>query len=203
MTVLASLLVEPSRYALLVLAAAALILTPGPDTLFVLARGLDARTQGLRAALGVTLGILFHTALVVVGVAALYRSVPGAESVVRTAGAIYLCYLGIDTLRTAGDEETAIAHGGVREGFTVNALNPQVALFFLAFLPGFVPSSGGSGAIALFGATYAGLTALYLGGVALAADGAATLLQSDRAGRALDRIAGTLLVALGVWLFVS
>ncbi|GAB7090093.1 LysE family translocator [Halorubrum luteum] len=203
MTVAASLLIEPSRYALFVLAAVALILTPGPDTLFVLARGLETRTQGVRAALGVTLGILFHTVLVTVGVAALYRSVPGAESVVRTAGAIYLCYLGVNTLWSAGDEETTVARGGVREGFTVNALNPQVALFFLAFLPGFVPPSGGSGTIAFLGATYAGLTALYLGGVAVAAGGAATLLQSERTGRALDRIAGTLLVALGVWLFVS
>ncbi|SMO48223.1 LysE family translocator [Halorubrum cibi] len=133
---------DPPTYALFVLAAATLIVTPGPDTLFVLSCGLEDRGAGLRAALGVTTGILFHTALVVIGVAAVYRAVPGAERVVRIAGGIYLCYLGVDTLRSAGEEASSTGGDGVREGFLVNALNPQVALFFLAFLPGFVESGG-------------------------------------------------------------
>ena len=201
--------VDLPTYALFVLAAAALIVTPGPDTLFVLSRGLENRTAGLRAALGVTVGILFHTALVVVGVAAIYRTVPGAERVVRVAGAIYLCYLGIDTLRSAGSTEPSTGSGGVREGFLVNALNPQVALFFLAFLPGFVSGGGAGGdggtggAVVVLGATYAGLTAVYLGGVAVVADGAAGVLQSERTGRWLDRVAGGILLLLGVWLLTG
>lgn len=202
---------DPPTYALFVLAAATLIVTPGPDTLFVLSRGIDGRTAGLRAALGVTVGILFHTALVVVGVAAVYRAVPGAERVVRVVGAVYLCYLGIDTLRSAGNERSTATDGGVREGFLVNALNPQVALFFLAFLPGFVASGGGGtafgsgsgAAIAVLGATYAVLTAVYLGGVAVAADGAAEILRAERTGRLLDRVAGGILLLLGVWLLVG
>lgn len=198
-----------STYALFVLAAAALIVTPGPDTLFVISRGLEDRTAGLRAALGVTIGILFHTALVVVGVAAIYRTVPGAERVVRVAGAIYLCYLGIDTLRSAGREEPSTRGGGVREGFLINALNPQVALFFLAFLPGFVAGGGSGGdggaggAVIVLGATYAVLTGVYLGTVAVVADGAAGVLQSDRAGRWLDRVAGGMLLLLGAWLLTT
>nr|WP_122103981.1 LysE family translocator [Halobellus captivus] len=202
---------DPPTYALFVLAAVTLIVTPGPDTLFVLSRGIDGRTAGLRAALGVTVGILFHTALVVVGVAAVYRAVPGAERVVRVVGAVYLCYLGIDTLRSAGNERSAATDGGVREGFLVNALNPQVALFFLAFLPGFVAGGGGGtafgsgsgAAIAVLGATYAVLTAVYLGGVAVAADGAAEILRAERTGRLLDRVAGGILLLLGVWLLVG
>ncbi|GAA0522628.1 Threonine/homoserine/homoserine lactone efflux protein [Halorubrum aquaticum] len=213
----------PPTYALFVLAAATLIVTPGPDTLFVLSCGLENRAAGLRAALGVTAGILFHTALVVVGVAAVYRAVPGAERVVRVAGGIYLCYLGVDTLRSAGDDAPPTGGDGIREGFLVNALNPQVALFFLAFLPGFVgggdvgggAGGGGvgggalggfsaeSGAIALLGATYAGLTAVYLGCVAIAADGAAGVLQSAETGRRLDRVAGGILLLLGVWVLVG
>ncbi|OYR38561.1 LysE family transporter, partial [Halorubrum sp. Eb13] len=65
-----ALAVDPSTYALFLLAAATLVVTPGPDTLYVLSRGIEDRTAGLRAALGVTTGILFHTALVAVGVAA-------------------------------------------------------------------------------------------------------------------------------------
>lgn len=192
--------VDPSTYALFVVAAATLIVTPGPDTLFVLARGLEDRGAGLRAAAGVTTGILFHTVLVVVGVAAVYRTLPGAEGVVRTAGAVYLCYLGIDTLRSADRVAATSGHGGVREGFLVNALNPQVALFFLAFLPGFAPDAGNGGSLAVLGVTYAALTAAYLGVVALVADGAAGILRSERTGRRLDRLAGTILLVLGVWL---
>jgi threonine/homoserine/homoserine lactone efflux protein len=191
--------VDPSTYVLFVLAAATLIVVPGPDTLFVLSRGLESRDAGLRAALGVTGGILFHTTLVVVGVAAVYRTVPGAEHVIQVAGALYLWYLGVDTLRAAGDDEPGAATGGVREGFLVNALNPQVALFFLAFLPGFAASAGGTGAsetsLAVLGVTYAGLTATYLGGVAVVAD-------APRAGRWLDRVAGGLLLVLGGWVLL-
>lgn len=194
--------VAPSAYAVFLLAAATLIATPGPDTLFVLSRSVESRAGGLRAAAGVTVGILFHTALVVVGVAALYRSVPGARRVVRVAGALYLVYLGVETLRAAGAEAPS-ASGGLRQGFLVNALNPQVALFFLAFLPGFVSAGAETASLAFLGATYAALTAVYLGGVALLADGAAAALRSDGVGRRLDRISGTILIALGVWLLVG
>jgi threonine/homoserine/homoserine lactone efflux protein len=199
----AALAVDPSTYALFVLAAAALIVTPGPDTLFVLSRGLEDRRAGLRAALGVTVGILFHTALVAVGVAAIYRTVPGAERVVRLVGGLFLVYLGVDTLRSAGSDEPSPAGGGVREGFLVNALNPQVALFFLAFLPGFATGSAGGDAggtsVAVLGATYAALTALYLGAVAVVTDGAADVLRSARTGRWLDRVAGGILLLIGAW----
>ena len=194
--------IAPSAYALFVLAAATLIATPGPDTLFVLSRATDGRRAGIRAAAGVTVGILFHTALVVVGVAALYRTVPGARRAVRVAGALYLCYLGVETLRAAGTEEPSTS-GGLRQGFLVNALNPQVALFFLAFLPGFVSAGAETASLAFLGATYAALTAVYLGGVALLADGVAASLRSDGVGRRLDLLSGALLIGLGVWLLVG
>lgn len=199
----AALAVDPSTYALFVLAAATLIATPGPDTLFVLSRGITGRTAGLRAALGVTTGILFHTALVAVGVAAVYRTVPGAERIVRIVGGLFLLYLGVDALRSAGGDRSSPAGGGVREGFLVNALNPQVALFFLAFLPGFAAGGaggdGGGTSVAVLGVTYAALTALYLGVVAVVADGAADLLRSERTGRWLDRVAGGTLLLIGAW----
>ena len=195
--------IDPPTYALFVVAAATLILTPGPDTLFVLSRGIAGRTAGLRAALGVTTGILFHTALVVVGVAAIYRTVPGAERAVQVVGGLFLVYLGIDTFRSAGGDRSSPAGGGVREGFLINALNPQVALFFLAFLPGFAAGSaggdGGGTSIAVLGATYAALTAVYLGAVAVVADEAADVLRSERTGRWLDRLAGGILLLIGAW----
>jgi threonine/homoserine/homoserine lactone efflux protein len=199
----AAVALDPSTYVPFVLAAATLILTPGPDTLFVLSRGIAGRTAGLRAALGVTAGILFHTALVAVGVAAIYRTIPGAERAVQVLGGVFLVYLGIDTFRSAGGDRSSPAGGGVRDGFLINALNPQVALFFLAFLPGFAAgSAGGDGAgtsVVVLGATYAALTAVYLGAVAVVADEAADVLRSERTGRWLDRLAGAILLLIGVW----
>ncbi|TKX74185.1 LysE family translocator [Halorubrum sp. GN11_10-6_MGM] len=192
-----------ATYALFVLSAATLVATPGPDTLFVLSRAVEDRRTGLHAAAGVTTGILFHTALVVVGVAAVYRTIPGAEPLIRTAGGVYLCYLGVDTFWSAGTAAPSTA-GGLREGFLVNALNPQVALFFLAFLPGFVPAGAGETVpLAVLGVTYAALTAAYLGAVAVLADGAAAYLRSDGLDRLLNRVAGAVLVALGGWLLLS
>jgi threonine/homoserine/homoserine lactone efflux protein len=202
----AALAVDPSTYALFVLAAATLIATPGPDTLFVLSRGIEDRTAGLRAALGVTTGILFHTALVAVGVAAVYRTVPAAERAVQVLGGLFLVYLGVDTLRSAGGGRSSSAGGGVREGFLINALNPQVALFFLAFLPGFAARGGGGAggtSVAVLGATYAALTALYLGVVAVVADGAADALRSERTARWLDRVAGGILLLIGAWALIG
>ncbi len=201
MPVSAMALPDPSTYALFVLAAATLVAAPGPDTLFVISRGLEGRAVGLRAAGGVTIGILFHTALVVAGLAALYRSVPGAERAVALVGGVYLCYLGIESIRSAGGSD-APEEGGFRQGFLVNALNPQVALFFLAFLPGFAGDGGGT-AIAALGGTYAVLTAIYLGVVALAADGAARVLRAEGTRIWLDRIAGAVLLGLGIWLIAA
>jgi len=199
---------DPSTYVLFVLAATTLILTPGPDTLFVLSRGIEGRTAGLRAALGVTTGILFHTGLVVIGVAAVYRTVPGAERAVQLVGGLFLLYLGIDALRSAGSDRLSPAGGGVREGFLINALNPQVALFFLAFLPGFAAGSAGGDtaggtSIAILGATYAALTAAYLGVVAVVADEAADVIRSPRTGRWLDRISGGILLLIAAWVLTG
>jgi len=201
------LAVEASTYALFVAAAVALIVAPGPDTLFVLSQGIESRRAGVRAALGVTGGIVFHTTLVVVGVATVYQAVPGAKRVVQAAGALYVGFLGVTTLLDdRGDDPTPAAGGGVRGGFLINALNPQVALFFLAFLPGFAAGDGGGAtdaSIAVFGLTYAALTAAYLGGVALVADGAAGVFQSPQATRRLDIVAGVVLIATAGWLVVG
>ncbi|GAB6879156.1 LysE family translocator [Halorubrum gandharaense] len=204
---------DPATYALFVAAAVALILTPGPDTLFVLSQAVQSRGLGARAALGVAVGVLFHTLLATLGIAAVYRAVPGAATAVRLLGGAYLVYLGVTTLRDAGAgaarageggaaDSAVQATGGFRRGFLVNAANPQVALFFLAFLPGFANAGGLAGSVrmALLGATYAAITAVYLVGVAVLADAAARLVASPRTATWIDRVAGVVLVGMGLWL---
>ena len=214
--------VPADRLAVYLVAAVALILTPGPDTVYVLARGASGgRAVGAAAGAGVATGILVHTTLVALGLAALLRSSPTAFDAVRLLGAGYLVYLGLRMLRRAGDGGVL---GGVSEGdgatdprpgpdggslpraygrgVAVNVLNPKVAVFFVAFLPGFAGTGpGATGRLLVLGALYAALTLAYLGGVGLAAGQVGALFRRHpRLERGLDGVAGVVLVALGIGL---
>jgi arginine exporter protein ArgO len=84
---------------LFLIASIALILAPGPDSLYELARGLgQGRRAGLIAALGTTSGLLVHTTLAALGLAVLLQTSEIAYTVVRVGGALYLIYLGVRAL---------------------------------------------------------------------------------------------------------
>jgi len=187
---------DPATLLAYVPAALALILAPGPDTAFVLGRGVEGRAEGLRAASGVSAGVLVHTAGAALGLSALLRTWPAAFAVVRYAGALYLVAVGIGRLRSEGTfvgPGDGSDRGAALGGLLVNVLNPKVALFFLAFLPQF---GAGPAEMALLGAVYAGLTLAYLGTVGVAAGGAGRLLAA-RAGL-LQRLTGVVLVGFGL-----
>ena len=159
-------MLDATTLAVYLVAAVALILSPGPDTVYVLARGAgEGRRAGVLSALGVATGVLVHTVAAAVGLAALFRAVPEARTVVVAAGAAYLSYLGVRTLRDPEVEARETDGDPYLQGLAVNVLNPQAALFFLAFLPGFAPDSAPAVGMVLLGALYAALTAAYLGGV--------------------------------------
>src|SRR6476659_7070249 len=136
--------------ALFVAAGLALNLTPGPDMLYVAARGAsEGRPAGIASALGIGAGTLVHIALVAAGLAALLAAVPIAYLAIRLGGAAYLIYLGVRGLlarptTAAAPLEPAPLGVIFRQGVITNVLNPKVALFFLAFLPQFVDPSRGS-----------------------------------------------------------
>ena len=142
----------PDLPTLLVFLAAtlALNLTPGPDMLYVMARGVgQGRAAGLVSALGIGAGTLVHTCAVALGVATLLVSLPAAYEVIRYAGAFYLLYLGIRTLLARDapqlrDEQVAQSMRRIfLQGVVTNVLNPKVALFFIAFLPQFADPARG------------------------------------------------------------
>lgn len=136
----------------LFLTAAALVnLTPGPDMLFVAgSSAAQGRRAGVLAALGVGAGCLLHVALAAVGLSALLAASATAFTLVKWVGAAYLFWVGVSMLRvraradvSASDTsaEATPAQGSSRvfwQGAWTNALNPKVALFFLAFLPQFI-----------------------------------------------------------------
>ncbi len=133
---------------LFMLAGFLLNITPGPDMALVLARasGQGARA-GVAAALGIGAGAVVHIAAAATGLSALLLASASAFAVVKLIGALYLLYLGLMLLRGAVRPSGAVpvtalppaSFGRVfRQGALTNALNPKVALFFLAFLPQFV-----------------------------------------------------------------
>jgi threonine/homoserine/homoserine lactone efflux protein len=177
-------------------AAVGLILAPGPDTAFVLAQSVGGgRGRGVRAAVGVAAGVLVHTVAAAAGLSVLLRVSAVAYDVVRFAGAAYLAYLGVATLR-GGDGglsvDDATASGSFRQGLVTNVLNPKVALFFLAFLPQF-----GSGLELLpLGGLYAALTAAYLGALAVASGTARAVVDRPGVRAWLRRGSGGTMLAL-------
>lgn len=136
-------------------AALALNLTPGPDMLYVAARGSsEGRDAGMVSALGIAAGCLVHTVALALGLSALLAAVPLAYDVVRYAGAGYLVYLGARALlaptaihRQAPLQPTSL-RTIFRQGVITNILNPKVALFFLAFLPQFIDADAPAKALA-------------------------------------------------------
>lgn len=136
------------------LAAATLItLAPGPDNLLTLSLGISrGRRAGVGFGLGCAIGCLTHTLWATLGVTALIAASETAFTLLKLAGGAYLVWLGIGALRSAGATLAAEpgapqAGGALRpylvRGFIANAINPKVALFFLAFLPQFVDPSAG------------------------------------------------------------
>jgi threonine/homoserine/homoserine lactone efflux protein len=153
-----------SNFALFVAASWMLIITPGPDMIFVITRGISqSRKAGVISTVGVTLGILVHTVFAAFGLAVILRTSALAFLVVKLAGAGYLVFLGVQTLRNKSDFTFSKHKPKVEirrifiQGILSNVLNPKIALFFLAFLPQFVNLSHGNASIqmACLGLTFA------------------------------------------------
>lgn len=122
------------------------ILLPGTGVLYTLAIGLG---QGLRpsiiAAFGCTLGIVPHMLASIIGLAALLHTSALAFQIVKYLGVLYLFYMAWNIARDGGVLEVSenrtrtVAMKVIRNGILLNVLNPKLSLFFLAFLPQFVP----------------------------------------------------------------
>ena len=144
------MLIAPSSLILFMTGAIALLLIPGPAVLYILSRSIgQGRPAGLVSAMGIAVGSLFHVAAATLGLSALLVSSVAAFQAVKYAGAAYLIYLGIRTLRSADTHLLQPSAGGrslhnvFGQGVLVNLLNPKTALFFLAFLPQFVDPTRG------------------------------------------------------------
>ena len=189
-------------------AALALLLIPGPVVLFTMARSIE---QGWRAGLvsvvaaGVGDGV--HVLAAALGLSALILSSALAFEVVKYAGAGYLIYLGIVTLRAAATTPTVVEHTSASaarvfiQALTVTVLNPKTALFFLAFLPQFVDAAQGAmmTQILVLGGLFVALGIVTNSGYAFVAGSARALFQRKPHLRHMQqRLAGVVYIVLGI-----
>ena len=134
------------------------VLIPGTGVVFTVSVALaQGRRASVFASLGCTLGILPHLLATVLGLAAIMHTSALAFQVLKFAGVAYLFYLAWATLRDrsafAVQEVEARAGAGslVVKALLLNILNPKLTIFFLAFLPQFVPAGAGSPVLHLLG----------------------------------------------------
>jgi threonine/homoserine/homoserine lactone efflux protein len=165
------------------------------------------RTAGLATSLGTCSGLLVHATAAALGLSAILLASSRAFTAVKLAGAVYLVVLGIRTLLHAGDEAGTGSRSGrrvapwtaYRQGVLTNVLNPKVAVFFLSLLPQFVePGDGFAARLLLLAALFIAIGLAWLTTYTLALDALGGVLSRARVRRAIERITGTVLVALGV-----
>jgi len=210
---------ESHHLVLFALAGIVLNLTPGPDVLLVVRHALRSGARaGFFAGLGVAAGCLVHVSAGALGLSALLAGSSQAFALLKWLGAAYLLYVAWGLLRSALNprpssffaDSSVQAMGSVRsvflQGFGTNVLNPKVALFFLAFVPQFIPSDAADKPLyflalgILFTANGLLVSSAYAWGAAWMARRVA-LLQS--AVRALDGVAACMFMAFGIQLALS
>ena len=132
------------------IASLVLLILPGPAVLYIVSRSLhQGKSAGFASVLGISVGSMIHTSAAALGISALLVASATAFSLIKLLGAVYLIYLGIQTLlsREAAATENDVAPTHLlsvfRQGILVEALNPKAAIFFLAFLPQFADPARG------------------------------------------------------------
>jgi threonine/homoserine/homoserine lactone efflux protein len=195
---------------LFVLSGLLLNITPGPDTAYIVGRSVQIGWRGgAAAALGISAGCLVHVFAAAIGLSALLAASSVAFTAVKWIGAAYLLYTGIQMLRArapsllpASAAQRVLSLRQVFwQGVLTNALNPKVALFFLAFLPQFVDAEAPSKALAFvaLGLIFIGTGTVWnLGMAAFAAKAAGRIRQSGSALLWINRLLGGVFVYLGV-----
>jgi threonine/homoserine/homoserine lactone efflux protein len=195
---------------LFVLSGLLLNITPGPDTAYIVGRSVQIGWRGgAAAALGISAGCLVHVFAAAIGLSALLAASSVAFTAVKWIGAAYLLYMGIQMLRArapsllpdAAAPRVLSLRQVFWQGVLTNALNPKVALFFLAFLPQFVDAEAPGKALAFvaLGLIFIGTGTVWnLGMAAFAAKAAGRIRQSGEALLWINRLLGGVFVYLGI-----
>ncbi|TDC60594.1 LysE family translocator [Actinomadura sp. GC306] len=190
--------------------AFAIIVIPGPSVLFVVGRALaHGRRTALAGVVGGVLAALVLTAAVAVGIGSVVERSAVVFTVLKTVGAVYIVYLGVQAIRHRRSLQDAAGrdageYGGGRalvQGFVVGITNPKTTVFFAAVLPQFVVRENGHAALQMmvFGLIFA-VIALLSDSVWGVAAGAARgwFAGSPRRLAAVGGTGGLMMIGLGV-----
>ena len=207
---------DGTTFAYFLTASILLTLAPGPDILYLLTKSLaDGAKAGITLAGGLVSGIVFHTTLVMVGVAALIKSSATAMLLLKIFGSAYLLFLAFGAFKSArAGKKISLSRADkkfssaalYKRGVLMNVLNPKVLLFFLAFLPQFVDlsSDGASLTILFLGFVFAAQAFIIFSCVAFFAGRVRNLiLRKKNIGQVLNFVEAAVLtlIAAGLILF--
>lgn len=189
------------------IAAALLTVTPGLDTALVLRTGIvEGRGKAMLAALGIGLGCLVWGLIAAAGLGALLAASQLAYDVLRWVGAAYLLWLGLGMLlRPRGglelNEAQTVTAGRawLLRGLLTNLLNPKVGVFYVSFLPQFIPAGSNVflGSI-LLTLIHVALGLAWFALLLLAGAPLTERLRNPRVAAWLDRVTGGVLIAFGL-----
>jgi threonine/homoserine/homoserine lactone efflux protein len=184
-------------------ASLVLIALPGPDFTLITRNALvGGRSAGIRTTLGGATGLTLHAAAAVLGLSAVLAASAAAYATLKLVGVAYLVYLGLKLLLSArSDEVEKPARTGhwFTQGFLSSALNVKVALFFLTFLPQFLPATGSTlpAALGLAG-IFAAIYIAWFSGLVVLVGQVSGVLRRPRVKAWIERVTGSALVAFGI-----
>lgn len=205
--------VFPAHLIAFMIAAALLTVTPGLDTALVLR---TAASKGSRSAflagIGIALGCLVWGFIVAIGLGALLAASELAYNLLRWVGAAYLVYLGVRLawsprrefmMEAQADHATSGARH-FRRGFLTNILNPKVGVFYVSFMPQFIPNDANvPGTTILLAVIHATIGILWFAILVTATRPLTRLLRRGRVVAWLDRITAGVFIAFGIRLATS
>jgi len=199
---------DSSQLYLFLIAALALLLTPGPAVLYIVARSINqGRMAGIASVLGVETANFFHASAAALGLSAILLSSALAFDIVKYLGAAYLIYLGFRKIvsrenhtKTEVGEQESLSRI-YSQGFVVNLFNPKTALFFFAFLPQFVNTSNGNITLQIFllGMMFVLMGVITDGAYAIISSSVASQLNANKNfARSQRYFTGLIYIGLGV-----
>lgn len=193
-----------------------LVATPGSTTAVIVRNALTGgRAAGIAAAVGAAVGNTSHAALAGLGLAVIFNRWPLAMVLLRLCGAAYLAWLGGRSLlnvirhpdggltslaptRAVAASAAAAHRSSVRQGLTVNLLNPAIATFYLVVLPSFIPANSSRWHFAALASIHIGLAFLFHGAWALALDRVRRFFYPPTTRRVLEGATGVALIWLAI-----
>jgi threonine/homoserine/homoserine lactone efflux protein len=194
-------------------AACVLTVTPGVDSAMVLrAATIDGRRSAVFASTGIALGCLIWGAAVSLGLGTILHASDLAYTILKSAGAAYLLWLGAKLLlkpRAGLDASTdqPVSSGfksAFSRGLLTNLLNPKIGVFYVTFLPQFVPADANIAGYSFFLAVlHVALTLVWFTALIAAAMPLGRVLRSPKAIKTLDRLTGLVFLTFGLKLAAS